>query len=352
MPSTRLVWALLPCLLAAPVAAAERYSREQLERQLSSAESQQARQRLAVAEPAQLLLLIRQTLSGIARDPVPAEALLHRALLRLREPGMPHDASGQTLLQSLLGYQPQVLVPPADPDHGRGRWVPAYDLAAAARGTLAIWQRQEQEQAARGAMLTGDYAALRSSHGEVLATIFREASHSQQQALASRGPWPSEALVVLAARLADAGLATALLTQASDAELLDAINALASALAPAEAQRWLQQLVEQRPALASAALLAMGRLLPQQSQDYLLAQLDHPERGSSSAQALASAATPSVRAALADILSAAPDGPRLRRALLALHWMDDAAARAELRAFVAAKTGPAPLRNEVATWLR
>ncbi|MDP3859523.1 MAG: hypothetical protein Q8Q73_17340 [Stagnimonas sp.] len=352
MPSTRLLWALLPCLLAAPVAAAERYSREQLERQLSGAESQQARQALARLEPAQLLPLIQQTLARIDRDPVPAEALLHRTLLRLREPGAPHDASGEKLLRSLLGYQPQVLVPPADPDHGRGLWVPAYDLAATARGTLAIWQRQDQEQAARGALLSRDAAALRSMQGAVLATVFGAASRGQLQALASSGPWPSAALAVLATRLGDEGLATTLLAQASDAELLDAIKPLASALTAAEAQGWLQQLVEQRPALASAALLAMGRLLPQQSQDYLLAQLDHPDRGSSSAQALAGAATPAVRAALADILDTAPDGPRLRRALLALHWMDDAAARSSLQAFVVAQARPAQLRSEVAAWLR
>jgi hypothetical protein len=58
-----------------------------------------------------------------------------------------------------------------------------------------------------------------------------------------------------------------------------------------------------------------------------------------------------VRAALSEIVAGAPDGPCLRRALLALHWMDDAAAREPLRRFAAAPERPAALRREVASWL-
>ena len=138
MPSTRQVWALLPALLATSVFAAERYSAAQVEQQLGSLPAQQARQRLATTAPTQLPLLIRQNLAKVATEPLLAEYLAHQAVLRLREPGTSRDAASRVVLQDLLDYTPQVLVPPADPDHGRGLWVPAYDLAAAARGTLSI----------------------------------------------------------------------------------------------------------------------------------------------------------------------------------------------------------------------
>jgi len=352
MPSIRAVCVLVAALAASSALAAERYSAAQLERQLGSLPSQQARQQLAKAAPAQLPRLIRQQLANLTADPVVAEALLHQALLRLREPGTPRDAASRSLLQGLLGYAPQVLVPPADPDHGRGLWVPAYDLAAAARGTLAIWQAQEAEQAARDALDRRDYASLRRLPAEPLAAALRQAPLAQLKPLGDQAPWPDAALAVLAERLADIDLATQLLTQSEDTRLLDALPALSSALPPAEAMRWLQTLIEQRPALASAALLTMARTLPQLSPDYLLAQLDGAERGGSAAQALATIRTPGVRAALSDILARSADGPRLRRALLALHWMDDAAARERLQAFAAAGTTPTALRNEVATWLR
>lgn len=352
MPSTRAVCALLVALSATSALAAERYSAAQLERQLGSLPSQQAREQLAKATPSKLPPLIRQQLANLSADPVLAESLLHRALLRLREPGMPRDADSRAMLQGLLGYSPQVLVPPADPDHGRGLWVPAYDLAAAARGTLAIWQAQEAEQAARNALDRRDYASLRRLPAEPLAAALRQSPLAPLKPLGDQGPWPDAVLAVLAERLADLDLGMQLLAQAEEANLLNALPVLASALPPADAMRWLQTLIEQRPALASAALLTMARTQPQSSPDYLLAQLDSAGRGSSAAQALATIRTPRVRAALADILARDADGPRLRRALLALHWMDDAAARERLQAFADAGTAPAALRREVTTWLR
>lgn len=357
MPLPRLLALLLtlpPLLAPLAAAAVERLDRRALDQRLATHEAVAARLALQQADAAALGLLLQRPLAKASGDAVLDESLRHRALLRLREPAMRVDAATRTAVQSLLVYAPQTWVPPADPDHGRGQWVPAYDLAAAARGTLAVWARREAEQAARVALDAGDAAGLRALDPPAVATVLADAAPATLRRLATQPGWSPAVRTVLATRLADPAQAALLLAEADDGELLDAIPGLAAALTPDEAQAWLRQLAMQRPALASAALLAMGPLVSRSpaAQDYLLAQLGDAQLGASAAQALAAAPTPAVRAALAETLHAADEGPRLRRALLALRWIDDAATREQLRAFSAAPIAPLALRQEVATWLR
>lgn len=357
MPLPRLLALFLtvpPLLAAIPALAYERLDRAALEQRLDTNEARAARTALQRADATALGLLLQRPLAKAGGDAALDESLRHRALLRLREPGLRGDAATRDAVQGLLAYAPQTWVPPADPDHGRGQWVPAYDLAAAARGTLAVWARQDAEQAARAALRTGDASRLQALDPQAVAAVFAEAAPATLRRLATQADWPPAVRVMLATRLADPALAGTLLADADDATLLDAMGPLTAALPPEAAQAWLQLLAAQRPALASSALLAMAPVAARSAstQDYLLSQLGDAERGASAAQALAAAPTPPVRAALAEVLRAAEDGARLRRALLALRWIDDAASREQLRAFSAAPQAPVALRQEVATWLR
>ena len=357
MPLPRLLPLLFvvpPLLAAIPAPAYERLDRAALEQRLAGAEARAAQAALLRADATALGLLLQRPLAKAGGDAALEESLRHRALLRLREPGLRGDTATRAAVQSLLAHAPQTWVPPADPDHGRGQWVPAYDLAGAARGTLAVWTRQDAEQAVRAALRSGDGGRLRALDPQAVAAVLAESEPATLRRLAAQAGWAPAVRAVLATRLADPALAGALLADADDGTLLDAITPLAAALPPEDAQHWLRQLAAQRPTLASPALLAMAPLATRSpaAQDYLLAQLGDPQLGASAAQALAAAPAPPVRAALAEILRATDDGPRLRRALLTLRWIDDAASREQLRAYSAVPRAPVALRQEVATWLR
>ncbi|TJY64769.1 hypothetical protein E4T66_00555 [Sinimarinibacterium sp. CAU 1509] len=283
-------------------------------------------------------------------DPLPAEAELQQTLLRLREAIAPQAAT-RMQVEALTDYSPQTYTDALDDERARGGLtVPAFEIAATARGTLRRWDKAAHRAALVSALRRGDLEALRA--------IDDAAAWREQIAVAS----DAELLLLRSADSADPGVRSALALRLGDTSLARDVLRAPATPAGLTLLAALPEAFESTVALTllndpdldsgyrSAARLAMSRLVwSAETQQALLAGLGDAD-GASSAQALAR--DPRNLPALRRIIADAPDDLSLRRALLALHWMEDAGASATLAAFSHDPAQPASLRAEVSQWLR
>lgn len=292
-----------------------------------------------------------------ASDALASERELHRLLLDLRGDAAP-AAGLREQVEQLRSYTSKALTTPPDPDHARGRWVSAYNVAAAARGTLAAWDSGARRDRYRSQLAQGRYDFLHAAaaYPTDLAAVLQQADPTLLRALRASGAAQTlpTAAAVMATRLADAALAGELLALGDDGTTLQHLDALATALPAGESLAWLQT-ASGRPALASAATLGIGRLHAAHSaaaRQWLHTHLGDPALGSSCAQALAQLPAAQIQAQLQATLDAGRDDLQLRRTLLTLQLMRTREAQAQLLVFSNdARYDPA-LREEVSAWLR
>jgi hypothetical protein len=156
----------------------------------------------------------------------------------------------------------------------------------------------------------------------------------------------------LARRLRDAELYSLTIGYAEPVVAIAAVEGAMRDLDPASALGVLGKAADREP-IASAALLAMGRLAETDAaaRRQLFDRLSDPVSGESAAAALARIADTGVAVQLATRLATAKDEPMRRRIVLALRLNGGAAARDALRRIVDTKQGSAELRREVAAWL-
>lgn len=317
-----------------------------------------ARRALPTGAPAATAAQQLQSAQALATgDALAGERELHRLLLDLRGETAPTPAL-RAQVEQLRSYTSIALTTPPDPDHGRGRWVPAYNVAAAAGGTLAVWDSGARRDDYRAQLAAGRHDFLReaAAHPADLVPVLQQADPALLSALraSAAADTLAPAVAVMAAKLADATLARRLLTLGDDTATLQAMDALAAVLAPAESLSWLQA-ASRRPALASAAALKIGGLHAPRSaaaRQWLFEHLGDPTLGGSCAQALARLPPAQTQAMLQATLDTGRDDLPLRRTLLALQLMRSREAQAQLLAFSSDTRYDAALRGEVAAWLR
>ena len=284
-------------------------------------------------------------------DAIEREARLLAAVQALHNTASP-SSHLRRAVESLRDYRPQVLAPPPDPDHARGRHALAFDVPAAARALLHEWQLRDDALALANALQSRQPLA-KNARTE---TWQRAAQQLTDPALNALLPdtvhWPAAARAVVAQRRPSAARYRALLNDpAAETGALHWLAQLDQRLPPGEALSVLAAALEQ-PELASAAALALGRSGHPQAPALLLAKLGDPHVGGSSAQALALAPSDTTLAALAALIRSPHDSPQQRRALLALRWSQHPEAREWLAQFAADTRHPTALRAEVLPWLR
>lgn len=254
-------------------------------------------------------------------------------------------------LEHLARYRPQVMAPP-DPDHRQAMPRPAWPIDARAK---ALLRHAQIAQAAR------DWLARWRASGvpdvdaapAVIASAVRQATGSERGQLtaahlAGTPRLPAEALAELAARSTDAGLwADWLRTDASSRAAM-ALGTVAAHLGEAQAAAVLDAVIRNNPALAPAAVLALGRLDAAGVPRRLIALLDDPGLGASAAYALAQRQ----RGGWIDALAPAADAAGWRHRVLALRWAGTPQARVRLQGWLADGRIPEPLAGQVRQWLR
>jgi hypothetical protein len=288
----------------------------------------------------------QKTVEKTAQQPLENEFLLQQWLLWLRNE--PAPAALRESIEALTKYESKALVPSPEPEHGAGQWVPAYNLAASARGTLRTWELKERVAGNRRALAAGNVVDLSWADADALAKTLEEATAQELQVLRKDAlSLPTQPLSVLARRLADASLYRALFKRPADEFSLRALDEMAATLPPEQAGQELREAAS-NPALASAAILALSQL--PQVQAELMACLSDIENGGSCAQGLAR--DPGNLPSLTALLARNEDTAAARRALLALMWMKTPESRIALEQYAADPNQPASLREEVGKWLR
>ena len=306
----------------------------------------------SLSDEVQLTAVLRQAPVQLAGSPLQAEAAMHATLMRLRETLRPLPATRKAVAQ-LMNYSSQIRTDAPDPDHGRGQTAIAFAIAASARGTLRHWDLKAAEAQIAQHLRTGSALNLSAPIDDrAWARYIDAATPAELDAVQARGlPDSSAALAAWWQRRPDADTAARLLSLPVDTNSYAVLETLPAWL-PADAARNLLIATERQPALRSAARLALGQLAADDAlaRQHLLSTLGDAE-GASSAQALSAAGDASLDA-LREILSIAPEGPRLQHALLALRAMPHGEAHALLRGFTDDAVRPPALRAEVQSWLR
>ncbi len=284
-------------------------------------------------------------------DPLPNEAQMMSALEQLRGVTAP---APQTLeaVRALLDYSAQTLTDPVDVEQ-RGRQVPAFAIAGAARSALSHWQLRADVARLRSALARADSPTIAGVGNEAaIGEVIRSAAPAELAVLRSSAEPTASTLHALVLRLADPQLALDALRQAPTAAGLGLIADIPDVLAPSAALAVLSD-AGIDPEYRSACRLALAPLIAglPAAREYLLATLAD-DAGDSSAVALGRSGDVAAVAALADIVEHEADSARLRNALLGLRASAMPAARATLAQFVADKRRAPALREEIRTWLR
>ena len=341
---------LLTVPLLAAAADVRLYSDADLQTTLQStfvqAQRERLRQLLELRDWSELERWASAELATAPESPLASESLLQEWLIELR--GKTAPASTRALVQSLTAYQALALAPSPEPEHRDRALIAAFDVAASARGTLRAWDLRDNTVRALAALADGKAGAVDLSDAEAWAAALDQAPLSQLETLRLQQPvLPTRAAAVMARRLQDPSLYRALFRNPPDSFVLHAITEAAASL-PADEARDALESARANPQLASAAVLALGRLPG--TQPSLLACLGNAAQGGSCAQALAQDAVN--EPALARIIEGGRDDLSTRRALMALHWMSGPLALGALEEYIADARMPANLRVEVGQWLR
>lgn len=312
-----------------------------------------AAQAKTLPDEASLAAALLRTQAELTSRPLPAEAAVHAALLRLRASVRPLAAT-RTAVSALTEYSSQVMTDPLEVEQARGGPVPAFAIAATARGTLQLWDLAAAEaliaRSLRGEAVPVLPPALQA---RAWARYIERATPTELDALQARGiPDEPAPLLALWQRRATADTALRMFALPITADSY-ALLADVTARLPADIARPLLMHAAQQPALTSAARIAMAPLVTVDAdvRRYLIDTLGD-DHGASSAQALAIAADAETVAALSHVLHLTAEGPRLLHALLALRTLPGSEALTLLKAFANDPQRPTPLRAEVQAWLQ
>ncbi len=292
------------------------------------------------------------------------EYLLYKGLLALGSLVNP-DNRTTTAVQELLGYQS---VSTTTLSEGNRRLtVPLHDVASAARLTLGNWRTQAARgeilsKIARGQPPLPDWSAdvnenrrIAAGLEQALATLSLAELRTWRMQVSSAfddEPRLAGSVLLMARRLGDAYLYQQLAVQAPASTVIDMMRDLDRSLDSARSLAILT-LVRQRDELASAAILATGRLQISDpgAKEQLFDLLDDPRHGASAASALARyGGLPDIHRLAAIVLDESA-GTSRRRAILALRLNSSPAGRAELGRLAADPRLSHELRQEIAQWL-
>ncbi len=292
------------------------------------------------------------------------EFLLYEGLLALGSLANPDDQT-RNAVEELLGYQSASTTTLSEGN--RRLTVPLHDISSAARLTLGNWRVQSARREIFRKIASGqpplpDWSADANENRRIAAGL--------EQALAELSPaelraWRMQissalyddprlagGVLLIARRLGDQYLYRQLATQAPAPVVLDMIRDLDQSLDSGKSLAILS-LVRQRDELASAAILATGRLQSSDpsAKELLFALLDDPLHGGSAASALARyGGLPDIGRLGAIVLDESAGNAR-RTAVLALRLNISPAARTELDRLAADPRLSRNLRQEITQWL-
>lgn len=257
------------------------------------------------------------------------------------------DPAIRQWIGTLRGYRAE-LRRPANPEHPGSPQVDSYPIGALATQLLQRWQTLDQAQAWVHRWRSGDLA-LADDIPILTAALERAELPLLQALISTHATLPTPAMAVIAARLNQPDVHRRWLMQAPDADVIVALPSLAEALGSAAARELLIAL-RVRPSLRGAINLALAELPSAGIDDKDIAiwiqQLSDPEAGASSARALAGLSHDSWVKRLPLPASAIA----WQNTLLALHWSEQAAAQAQLRAWLADADVPEHMRKELSLW--
>lgn len=290
------------------------------------------------------------------------ESVLYRFATGVRR--LPPERVPVAQLEKLTDYEPRVLV--AHPESRGALMLPRFDIAGAAAGSIEHAQSRLRVTEFAGRLASspaafwtdatdgGPGALAPREQADMVARVAPGTLRAGREAMVQAwrdDPRLTPALSVAALRLADGPMARALLDGDATPPVLRLVNAIPEAFPPDEALALLTDAAG-HPALASAAVMGLGRLAPHApaARDWLERQLDDARHGPSAAAALARLGEPSVVDKAARSLAAPKTQAGLRNRLLLLHLSDTPAARRALSAFAEDPAMPAGLRREVRQW--
>lgn len=296
--------------------------------------------------PAAIALLAAET------DPSVRELAADRLIERLR--AGPPSVAGAALLDWLAARPAQVY---RRHDETAADWfVPVFDLDGRARGTRLLWQQQAERehwrerlaqapQAALADLADADAGALARA-AEAIAALTPEQHAGVRAAL--DGGSPAALWLASARRAPDLDAYRAVLARGGEAQQLELVASARIALPADAALRFLDAAAE-RPALASAAILALAPLAADHTPalerlDDLLSDREH---GASAAAALARLPRPDRVQKIEALLETAPDATRATHLALALRLEGSPAAQAALRRLADDPRLPEGLRQEL-----
>lgn len=279
-------------------------------------------------------------------DATRREPLLYRQLQQMLNTPV-DDPALQRWIGELRDYR-AVLQRPANPEHPGSPLTDSYPIAELASQLLSHWQTLAKAQQLQQRWRTGDLAV--PAELDALTAAVEMAEPALLEALISaHAKLPTPVLAVIARRLEQPEVYRRWLMQASDAEAISALPGLADALGPV-ATRELLQTLRARPALRGPVSLTLATLPIVNDQEIaiLIQQLGDARSGTSSARALAQLDPDTwVR-----LLPEPATATAWRNTLLALHWSDQAAARALLGQWLAKGDMPEHMRTEMSQWQR
>ncbi|UCC13617.1 MAG: hypothetical protein JSW21_09555 [Gammaproteobacteria bacterium] len=250
-------------------------------------------------------------------------------------------------------------------EHGHTERRIAYDIAAAARHALRVWNEDDARRYAKAALdryntdLIERYLVAAETDRRGIETAFREATpgqlafHGQELEDGLHAGKSVGALAAIAARkTGDVRLMHVVLAESSTQVALESLSTIDAISWPGAATA-LFMTAARRPEIASAALLGLGRLAvsDMDARDILLDNLGGPN-GASAAAALGRLNDDRVIAQLKDVLFLETDETRVRHALLALRLSGSSSAKAILADFANQPTTSPDLASEVPPWLR
>lgn len=283
-------------------------------------------------------------------DAMVAEAVAAQVIDTLQAQDSPSAATEQWL--AVMEREP-VRVFQRHEETAANWFQPVFDVpgrAASARLLFANAARRDQLLAK---LELDPRAASEAKDAAILAAAIEKLSRAALQALRDAAlhrdlDLPSVAWTTLARQLPDQALLDAALRRADALDALPLLQDLSTLVTPTQALDCLKHAAQQ-PALTSAAVLGMGRLVPQlpAAETELAAYLGDAASGASAAAALAQLAVPDRLKRIEGWIARAERPAQVNDLALALRLEGSAAARERLRALAQDPRLDASLRAEL-----
>ncbi len=292
------------------------------------------------------------------------ERLLYELVMVLRQ--VEPSPELRSYVSSLASYREQTQV-----WHAEGPLpVPLFGIAAAAGGTLRVWDRKQMQLDTRQRLAEksgvsfavfessgpGNHAAregmldaLRTAQGQELEGLKNQLLASYPEVAGLQDP-----LAIVAQRTADAEVYLLLFDYGQGPTVARLVRSVRQVFEPDQAFALLRGAAD-HPRLSSMALYQMAPLASAESRvgDYLLEQLHDPATGGSAAAVIARADQPALLLRVAEVLEQPElDRTTAARAVLALRLHDSTVSRNLLRhALEQGSIADSHLEREVRQWL-